>query len=85
MANENPTEVEEKVNQSEPVIESKNDESSAKCGKPEEEDDAKKEEDASEPESDPYYPPIIYLPEIVVNSGEDGEEEMFKRRAKLYR
>eukprot|EP00092_Neocalanus_flemingeri_P006789 GFUD01007332.1.p1 GENE.GFUD01007332.1~~GFUD01007332.1.p1 ORF type:complete len:239 (-),score=84.53 GFUD01007332.1:98-814(-) len=34
---------------------------------------------------DPYYPPIIYLPEIVVNSGEDGEEEMFKRRAKLYR
>ena len=36
-------------------------------------------------EHDPYYPPIVYLPEIVVNSGEDGEEEIFKRRAKLYR
>merc|ERR1719234_473777 len=34
---------------------------------------------------DPYYPPIIYLPEVVVNSGEDDEEEAFKRRAKLYR
>jgi len=34
---------------------------------------------------DPYYPPIIYLPEVVVNSGEEGEEEMFRRRAKLYR
>jgi hypothetical protein len=34
---------------------------------------------------DPYYPPIIYLPEVVVNSGEEDEEEVFKRRAKLYR
>ena len=34
---------------------------------------------------DPYYPPIIYLPEVVVNSGEEDEEEAFKRRAKLYR
>jgi len=34
---------------------------------------------------EPYYPPIIYLPEVVVNSGEEGEEQMFKRRAKLYR
>merc|ERR1719376_1792388 len=43
-------------------------------------------ETGEEPSSpDPYYPPIIYLPEVVVNSGEDGEEEAFKRRAKLYR
>jgi len=34
---------------------------------------------------DPYYPPIIYLPEVVVNSGEEDEEEAFRRRAKLYR
>jgi len=37
------------------------------------------------PSPDPYYPPIIYLPEVVVNSGEEEEEEAFKRRAKLYR
>merc|ERR1712130_366776 len=24
---------------------------------------------------DPYYPPIIYLPEVVVNSGEEDEEQ----------
>jgi len=43
-------------------------------------------ETGEEPSSpDPYYPPIIYLPEVVVNSGEDGEEEIFKRRARLYR
>ena len=34
---------------------------------------------------DPYYPPIIYLPEVIVNSGEDGEEEIFKKRGRLYR
>ncbi|XP_023334211.1 ran-specific GTPase-activating protein isoform X2 [Eurytemora carolleeae] len=55
-------------------------------------EDAKHEEDTSEDKNndsvcsiDPYYPPIIYLPEIVVNSGEDEEEEMIKIRAKLYR
>jgi len=50
--------------------------------------DVKENEDVkpgAEEEVDPYYPPIIYLPEVVVNSGEDGEEEMFKRRARLYR
>ena len=47
----------------------------------------KKEEGSCEvPASpDPYYPPIIYLPEVVVNSGEEEEEEAFRRRAKLYR
>ena len=43
-------------------------------------EDAKHEEDASEDKNndsvcsiDPYYPPIIYLPEIVVNSGNIDE------------
>jgi len=51
-----------------------------------EENTTKTEESKEEPASpDPYYPPIIYLPEVEVNSGEDGEVEMFKRRARLYR
>lgn len=29
-------------------------------------------------EHDPYYPPIVSLPEIQVPTGEDGEEEVFK-------
>jgi len=46
----------------------------------------KKEGSSEVPASpDPYYPPIIYLPEVVVNSGEEEEEEAFRRRAKLYR
>lgn len=49
-------------------------------------EDKETEENKEEPASpDPYYPPIIYLPEVEVNSGEDGEIEMFKRRARLYR
>ena len=34
---------------------------------------------------DPYYPPIVSLPLVDVVTGEDGEIEVFKRRAKLYR
>ena len=34
---------------------------------------------------DPYYPPVVSLPLVEVKSGEDGEVEVFKRRAKLYR
>ena len=34
---------------------------------------------------DPYYPPIVSLPLVDVHTGEDGEVEIFKRRAKLYR
>ena len=35
---------------------------------------------------DPYYPPIIVLPElIVVDNGESNEDVMFCHRAKLYR
>ena len=34
---------------------------------------------------DPYYPPIVSLPLVDVHTGEDGEVEVFKRRAKLYR
>jgi Ran-binding protein 1 len=34
---------------------------------------------------DPYYPPIVNLPEVDVPTGEDGEDEIFKIRAKLFR
>ena len=34
---------------------------------------------------DPYYPPVVSLPIVEVKSGEEGEVEVFKRRAKLYR
>ena len=34
---------------------------------------------------DPYYPPIVSLPEVDVPTGEDNEEEIFKMRSKLYR
>eukprot|EP00088_Acartia_fossae_P029866 TRINITY_DN3079_c0_g1_i2.p1 TRINITY_DN3079_c0_g1~~TRINITY_DN3079_c0_g1_i2.p1 ORF type:complete len:257 (-),score=88.47 TRINITY_DN3079_c0_g1_i2:320-1090(-) len=34
---------------------------------------------------DPYYPPIVSLPEVEVKTGEDDEDEIFKLRAKLYR
>ena len=88
MANDNPVEVSEKEqesgsqteeNQETKALENANkvDEIVKKTESEEAEDDEK--------EPDPYYPPIIFLPEIVVNSGEDGEIEVFKRRAKLYR
>ena len=34
---------------------------------------------------DPYYPPIVSLPEVDVPTGEDEEEEIFKIRSKLFR
>jgi len=34
---------------------------------------------------DPYYPPIVNLPEVDVPTGEDEEEEIFKIRSKLFR
>jgi len=88
MANDNPTEVSENTDQPKPEVDDikKKEESEAVNN---EEVDAKKEDDVDEvarPASpDPYYPPIIFLPEVVVNSGEEGEKEIFKRRAKLYR
>ena len=49
-------------------------------------DDEEKENVGGEDEAhDPYYPPIVSLPEVEVKTGEDGEVEIFKRRAKLYR
>jgi len=42
-------------------------------------------DDSVNGEHDPYYPPIISLPEVEVPTGEDGEEEVFKIRSKLYR
>jgi len=55
--------------------------------KPAEEEDANvsKGEDDAEKAHDPYYPPVITLPEVCVSSGEEDEEEIFKMRAKLYR
>jgi len=44
-----------------------------------------KHDDSVNGEHDPYYPPIVSLPEVQVPTGEDGEEEVFKIRAKLYR
>merc|ERR1711973_419610 len=42
-------------------------------------------DDSVNGEHDPYYPPIVSLPEVKVPTGEDGEEEIFKIRSKLYR
>ena len=36
-------------------------------------------------EHDPFYPPIVSLPLVQVPTGEDGEREVFKKRARLYR
>jgi len=41
--------------------------------------------EGEEKEHDPYYPPVITLPEVCVSTGEENEEEIFKMRAKLYR
>ena len=42
--------------------------------------------DAEEDETpDPFSPPIVSLPLVEVPSGEDGEKEIFKKRARLYR
>ena len=34
---------------------------------------------------DPYFAPIVSLPLVEVPTGEDGETEIFKKRARLYR
>ena len=39
-------------------------------------------DDSVNGEHDPYYPPIVSLPEVKVPTGEDGEEEIFKVRAR---
>lgn len=87
MANDNPTEIGDKENQTEPQVEEIKENKDTGSDNIVKEDTKNNEGDEGEDEHspDPYYPPIIYLPEIVVNSGEDGEEEIFKRRAKLYR
>jgi len=41
--------------------------------------------DKEEEHYDPFYPPIVSLPLVEVRPGEEGEVEVFKRRAKLYR
>ena len=48
---------------------------------------AENEDDGDEGEDthDPFYPPIVSLPLVEVPTGENGEVEVFKRRAKLYR
>ena len=38
-----------------------------------------------EEKHDPFYPPIVSLPLVQVPTGEDGEREVFKKRARLYR
>jgi len=89
MAIDNPTEVSKKEQEPGSQVEENQDtkisetDNNVKVIVKKTEDDEVEDDDEHAP--DPYYPPIIYLPEIVVNSGEDGEEEMFKRRAKLYR
>ncbi len=40
--------------------------------------------DSSSPH-DPFYPPIISLPEVPVDSGEGDEDVVFVMRAKLFR
>lgn len=47
------------------------------------------EETSNKPDNDiphdPYFPPIVSLPEVEVPTGEDEENELFKMRAKLFR
>jgi len=50
-----------------------------------EEECGSKNDDSIVSNPDPFFPPIVYLPEVVVNSGEDDETEVFKIRARLYR
>merc|ERR1719266_1898490 len=47
--------------------------------------DSVNEDGALNTSHDPYYPPIVSLPEVDVPTGEDNEEEIFKMRSKLYR
>merc|ERR1712241_738555 len=47
--------------------------------------DSVNEDGALNTSHDPYYPPIVSLPEVDVPTGEDNEEEIFKIRSKLFR
>jgi len=88
MANDNPTEVSENNDQPQPEVDNLKKKEESETVNNEEVDankDAAVDEVARPDSPDPYYPPIIFLPEVVVNSGEEGEKEVFKRRAKLYR
>ena len=66
----------------EPVKTEENGDNTTKKAEDEEETAVKGGEDETH---DPYYPPIVSLPLVDVFTGEDGEVEIFKRRAKLYR
>ena len=46
------------------------------------ESDVKSQDDSVH---DPYFAPIVNLPEVEVPSGETEEEEIFRMRAKLFR
>jgi len=59
------------------------DNASGKAGNEGEEGDNHDDSIISNP--DPYFPPIVSLPEVQVNTGEDDEKEIFKLRARLYR
>jgi len=48
-------------------------------------DDSANGEGALDASIDPYYPPIVSLPEVDVPTGEDDEAEIFKIRSKLFR
>ena len=48
-------------------------------------DESVNEDGALDASIDPYYPPIVSLPEVDVPTGEDNEEEIFKIRSKLFR
>merc|ERR1712241_1586520 len=47
--------------------------------------DSVNEDGALNTSHDPYYPPIVSIPEVDVPTGEDDEEEIFRIRAKLFR
>ncbi|XP_059478452.1 ran-specific GTPase-activating protein-like [Neocloeon triangulifer] len=52
---------------------------------PEEDGETTKTKENNEDEYDPYYAPIVELPEIHVYTNEEMEEVILKLRAKLYR
>ncbi|KAL3270695.1 hypothetical protein HHI36_021223 [Cryptolaemus montrouzieri] len=51
----------------------------------EEAENGRRFSESSDSEYDPQYKPIISLPEVVISTNEEEEEELFKIRAKLYR
>ncbi|CAB3363784.1 ran-specific GTPase-activating protein-like [Cloeon dipterum] len=56
-----------------------------KPANPDEEGQVTKQDAHNEEDYDPYYPPIVELPEVHVYTNEEMEEVMIKLRAKLYR